>query len=65
VKLPNLRLAARCEWNFAFFWHAEKVAQSLLKGISRGRSKGCPWCRIWFEEWKSKRKYYSQKPLYA
>jgi hypothetical protein len=57
VKLPKLLLAARSEWNFAFFWHAEKVAQSVLKDISRGRSKGCPWCRIWDEGWKSKCKY--------
>jgi hypothetical protein len=32
----------------------KKVAQSVLKSILRGRSKGCPWCRIWDEEWKIK-----------
>jgi hypothetical protein len=29
VEQPNLRLEARSVWNFAFLWHAKKVAQCV------------------------------------
>jgi hypothetical protein len=33
-ELPDLRLAARSVWNFAFFWHAKK--SSLICKVFHG-----------------------------
>jgi hypothetical protein len=45
VDLPNLRLAARSVWNFAFSWHAKNVAQSVRYFTVKKQVMSCVFFR--------------------